>query len=73
MTRKMKCRLIDNPYVDKNFEIEFESINEIEELRNSLTSMIKYFTICKEDGEELPLLIYKIKDKKIPKTRKNEK
>ncbi len=69
----MKCRLIDNPYVDKNFEIEFESINEIEELRNSLTSMIKYFTICKEDGEELPPLIYKIKDKKIPKTRKNEK
>jgi hypothetical protein len=59
--------------VDKNFEIEFESINEIEELRNSLTSMIKYFTICKEDGEELPPLIYKIKDKKIPKTRKNEK
>jgi hypothetical protein len=41
----MKCRLIDNPYVDKNFEIEFESINEIEELRNSLTSIIKYFTI----------------------------
>jgi hypothetical protein len=69
----MKCRLIDNPYVDKNFEIEFESINEIEELRNSLTSMIKYFTICKEDGEELPPLIYKIKDKKTPKTRKNEK
>lgn len=69
----MKCRLIDNPYVDKNFEIEFESINEIEELRNSLTSMIKYFTICKEDGEELPPLIYKIKDKKIPKTKKNEK
>ena len=66
----MKCRLIDNPYVDKNFEIEFESINEIEELRNSLTSMIKYFTICKEDGEELPPLIYKIQDKKTSKLKK---
>jgi hypothetical protein len=25
--------------------------------------MIKYFTLCKEDGEELPELIYKISDK----------
>ena len=50
----MKCRLIDNPHVDKNFQIEFDNIKEIEEFRNSLNSMIKYFNMCKEDGEELP-------------------
>jgi hypothetical protein len=67
----MKCRLVDNPYVDKNFQIEFESIDEITDLRNSLNSMIKYFTLCKEDGEELPDLIYKIQDKKsTPKNKK---
>lgn len=66
----MKCRLVDNPYVDKNFQIEFESIDEITEFRNSLNSMIKYFTLCKEDGEELPELIYRISDKKS--TSKNK-
>lgn len=60
----MKCRLFDNSYVDRNFQIEFNSIEEIEELRDSLTSMIKYYKICKEDGEEIPNLVYRIKDKK---------
>ena len=67
----MKCRLVDNPYVDKNFQIEFDSIDEITEFRNSLNSMIKYFTLCKEDGEELPELVYRISDKKsTPKNKK---
>ncbi len=60
----MKCRLVDNSYVDKNFQIEFDSIEEIEELRNSLTSMIKYYKICKDDGEEITSLVYRIQDKK---------
>jgi hypothetical protein len=60
----MKCRLVDNSYVDKNFQIEFDSIEEIEDLRNSLTSMIKYYKLCKEDGEEIPQLIYRIQDNK---------
>jgi hypothetical protein len=70
MTSKMKCRLVDNPYVDKNFQIEFESISEIEDLKNSLQSMLKYFTMCKEDGEEIPPLIYKISDKLITSKKK---
>jgi len=70
MTSKMKCRLVDNPYVDKNFQIEFESINEIEDLKNSLQSMLKYFTMCKEDGEEIPPLIYKISDKQLTSKKK---
>lgn len=65
----MKCRLIDNPHVDKNFQIEFANIEEIEEFRNSLNSMIKYFNICKEDGEELPELIYKITNVKTLKKK----
>jgi hypothetical protein len=65
----MKCRLIDNPHVDKNFQIEFENIEEIEEFRNSLNSMIKYFNMCKEDGEELPELIYKITNIKTLKKK----
>lgn len=60
----MKCRLNDNPYADKNFQIEFNSIKEIEELRNSLTSMIKYYNICEYSGEEITELIYKIETKK---------
>lgn len=66
----MKCRLEKNPYVDKNFQIEFESITEIEDLRNSLTSMIKYFSMCKDDGEEIPELIYRIKEKDTHKPSK---
>ena len=65
----MKCRLIDNPHVDKNFQIEFDNIKEIEEFRNSLNSMIKYFNMCKEDGEELPELIYKITNVKTLKKK----
>ena len=56
----MKCRLGDNPYCDKNFQIEFSTVKEIEQLRDSLTSMIKYINMCIEDGEEIPPLIYKI-------------
>lgn len=63
-TLKMKSRLVDNPYADKNFQIEFDSLQELEEFRDSLTSMIKYYTMCKTDGEELPPLIYKITTKK---------
>lgn len=59
----MKCRLVDNPYVDKNFQIEFDSIEELEELRNSFNSMIKYYNMCKSDGEEIPPLTYKIETK----------
>jgi hypothetical protein len=70
MTLQMKCRLVDNPYVDKNFQIEFESINEIEDLKNSLQSMLKYFTLCKADGEEIPPLIYKISDKQLTSKKK---
>jgi hypothetical protein len=56
----MKCRLVDNPYCDKNFQIEFNSVKELEDLRDSLTHMLKYVKMCQEDGEELPPLIYKI-------------
>ena len=60
----MKCRLNKNPYTDDNFQIEFTSIKEIEELRNSLTSMIKYYNICETEGEETGELIYRIETKK---------
>lgn len=60
----MKCKLQENKYTDSNFEIRFTDIDELENLRNSLTSMIKYFRMCQEDGEELPELVYRIKDKK---------
>jgi len=72
MKIKMKSRLADNPYADKNFQIEFDSLSELEEFRDSLTSMIKYYTSCKEDGEELPPLIYKITTKKS-NTKSNKK
>lgn len=58
----MKCRLVDNPYCDKNFQIEFESTKEIEDLRDSLNHMIKYIKMCQEDNEDLPPLIYRIKE-----------
>ena len=60
----MKSRLVDNPYADKNFQIEFDSLLELEEFKNSLVSMIKYYKLCESDGEELPPLIYKITTKK---------
>ena len=58
----MKCRLEDNPYCDKNFQIEFASAKEIEDLRDSLNHMIKYIKMCQEDNEDLPPLIYRIKE-----------
>jgi hypothetical protein len=65
----MKCRLNDNPYCDINFQIEFKSIDEIEHLRDSLNSMIKYVKICIEDGDEIPPLIYKISEEKKTNTK----
>jgi hypothetical protein len=65
----MKCRLNDNPYCDINFQIEFKSIAEIEHLRDSLNSMIKYVNICIEDGDEIPPLIYKISEEKKTNTK----
>ena len=67
----MKCRLVDNPYCDKNFQIEFGSVKEIEDLKDSLTHMIKYIKMCQDDGEELPPLIYKITE--INNNSKNKK
>jgi hypothetical protein len=58
---------MDNSYADKNFQIEFESIEEIENLRDSLSSMLKYYKICESDGEKIPELIYKIKENKVSK------
>lgn len=60
----MKCRLKSNEYCDENFQIEFKSISEIEDLSQSLIEMIKYFKLCKEDGEEIPPLIYRIDNHK---------
>lgn len=69
----MKCRLNDNPYCDINFQIEFKSISEIEHLKDSLTSMIKYIKICMDEGDEIPPLIYKItEEKKTNKSKNNE-
>ena len=56
----MKCRLVDKPYCDENFQIEFTSIKELEDLRDSLNHMLKYVKMCQSDGEETPPLIYKI-------------
>lgn len=69
----MKCRLLDNQYADKNFQIEFDSISELEDLKSSLSSMIKYFNMCKADGEKLPPLLYKISEKTISNNKTNEK
>jgi hypothetical protein len=65
----MKCRLEDNPYCDKNFQIEFSNIKELEQLRDSLSSMLKYINMCIEDGEEIPPLIYKINEDKPTKSK----
>lgn len=59
----MKCRLVDKPYCDKNFQIEFENIKELENLRDSLNHMLKYIRMCESDGDEIPPLIYKIQEK----------
>jgi hypothetical protein len=56
----MKCRLVDKPYCDENFQIEFSSIKELEELKESLKHMLNYVRMCEQDGEEIPPLIYKI-------------
>lgn len=59
----MKCRLVDKPYCDKNFQIEFDNIKELENLRDSLSHMLKYVRMCESDGDEIPPLIYKIQEK----------
>lgn len=56
----MKCRLVDKPYCDENFQIEFSSVKELEDLKESLKHMLNYVKICEQDGEEIPPLIYKI-------------
>ena len=56
----MKCRLVDKPYCDENFQIEFTSIKDLEDLKDSLNHMLKYVKMCQSDGEEIPPLIYKI-------------
>lgn len=61
-TERMKCRLELNSYCDENFQIEFKNITELKDLHKSLGSMIMYYELCKEDGEEIPDLVYKIKD-----------
>ena len=55
----MKCRLEDEAYCDKNFQIEFDSLKQIEELKDSLIHMIKYIKLCQEYGDEIPPLIYR--------------
>lgn len=65
----MKCRLLNNSYCDKNFQIEFDNLKELEELKESLSHMIKYVKMCQEDGEEIPPLIYKITQVKPPKNK----
>ena len=57
----MECKLSGK--TSKDFEIEFETIEELEELRNSLTAMLRYAKVCESDGEK-PVLLYKIKSKK---------
>ncbi len=68
----MKCRLVDKPYCDKNFQIEFENIKELENLRDSLTHMLKYIRMCEEDNEEMPPLVYKIFEKIKTNNSKNK-
>jgi hypothetical protein len=65
----MKCRLEDEAYCDKNFQIEFDNIKQVEELRDSLTHMIKYIKMCQSDGDEIPPLIYRITEIETIKTK----
>ena len=45
-----------------NSEYNINSLEELKNLRDSLSSMVKYIELCLEDGEETPELIYKIKN-----------
>ena len=65
----MKCRLEDEAYCDKNFQIEFDTVKQIEELRDSLTHMIKYVKICQVEGDEIPPLIYRITEVETSKIK----
>jgi hypothetical protein len=65
----MKCRLEDESYCDKNFQIEFDTVKQIEELRDSLTHMIRYIKLCQSDGDEIPPLIYRITEVEQSKTK----
>ena len=65
----MKCRLEDEAYCDKNFQIEFDNAKQIEELRDSLTHMLKYIKMCQSDGDEIPPLIYRITEIETIKTK----
>ena len=66
----MKCQLHKNSHSDKNFQIEFDSIDELENLRNSLTQMIKYVKMCQADDEEIPPLVYQIRELNTPNKKK---
>ena len=65
----MKCRLEDEAYCDKNFQIEFDTVKQIEELRDSLTHMIKYVKMCQVEGDEIPPLIYRITEVETSKIK----
>ena len=58
----MKCRLETNDYCDEDFQIEFNSLTEIKDLRDSLSAMVTYIEMCEEDGDTIPDLIYRIKN-----------
>lgn len=60
----MKCRLKNNQHCDEDFQIEFNTLDELKSLSESLSSMIKYIELCKEDKEEMPELIYRIDNHK---------
>jgi hypothetical protein len=65
----MKCRLVDKPYCDENFQLEFANVKELEDLKESLKHMLNYIRMCEQDGEKIPELIYKIKKVNKPKTK----
>lgn len=66
----MKCRLKNNMHCDEDFQIEFDTVNELKSLCESLSSMIKYVELCETDeDEEIPELIYRIENHK---TKRNE-
>jgi hypothetical protein len=60
----MKCRLKNNIHCDEDFQIEFDTLDELKSLSESLSSMIKYIELCKTDNEEIPELIYRIDNHK---------
>ena len=60
----MVCTLTKSKESDKNFQIEFKNLSELESLCDSLESMLVYYEQCKKDGETLPELVYRINNHK---------